>query len=43
MFLTLLAHDVSPHMDRGFEAGFVFTRLRLLRDIHTALKALEHS
>jgi hypothetical protein len=26
----------------AFEASFVFTRLRLLRDIHAAVKALEH-
>jgi hypothetical protein len=25
---------------RAVEAGFVFTRLRLLRDIHAAVKAL---
>jgi hypothetical protein len=26
----------------AFEAGFVFTQLRSLRDIHVAVKALEH-
>jgi hypothetical protein len=33
---------VSAQIGRGFEAGFVFTPLRLRRYIHVAVKALEH-
>jgi hypothetical protein len=41
MFFTLLAHEVGPQTGLvwAFEASFVFTRLRLLRDIHAAVKA----
>jgi hypothetical protein len=42
MFLTLLGHEVGPQTGLGLRGQFVVARLRLFRDIHAAVKALEH-
>jgi hypothetical protein len=45
MIFTLLAHQVGPqtlNQVSAGEANFIFTRLRLPRDLHAAVKAPDH-